>query len=152
MERTKAIERMRGICSRKECCRQEIAAKLEKLEVEDVAGAVDLLCKEGFIDERRYARAFARDKSALQGWGSLKIKLALQRKGIEAEVISAALEEIDSEAATSKLESLLRAKLRTLRKEEDAATRRAKVLRYALGRGYGYDQINKVYNDIVRTD
>ena len=26
MERTKAIERMRGICSRKECCRQEIAA------------------------------------------------------------------------------------------------------------------------------
>ena len=52
MERARAIERMRGICSRKECCRQEIAAKLEKLEVEDVAGAVEQLCKEGFIDER----------------------------------------------------------------------------------------------------
>ncbi|MBO4571571.1 MAG: RecX family transcriptional regulator [Bacteroidales bacterium] len=151
MERAKAIERMRGICSRKECCRQEIAAKLEKLEVEDVSGAVEQLCKEGFIDERRYARAFARDKSSLQGWGSLKIKLALQRKGIEAEVISAALEEIDAEAASAKLESLLRAKLRTLRKEEDSTTRRAKVFRYALGRGYGYDQINKVYNDICRT-
>ena len=150
MERARAIERMRGVCSRKECCRQEIAAKLEKLEIEDVPGAIETLCKEGFIDERRYARAFARDKSSLQG--ALKIRLALQRKGIEAETISAALEEIDSEAATSKLESLLRAKLRTLRKEEDAATRRAKVLRYALGRGYGYDQINKVYNDIVRTD
>lgn len=118
-------------------------------EAEEIVGT---LCSEGYVDDRRYARAFARDKSALQGWGNLKIKLALQRKGIEAEVISAALEEIDSEAATSKLESLLRAKLRTLRKEEDAATRRAKVLRYALGRGYGYDQINKVYNDIVRTD
>ncbi|MBQ7576376.1 MAG: RecX family transcriptional regulator [Bacteroidales bacterium] len=152
MERTKAIERMRGICSRKECCRQEISAKLEKLEVEDVAGAVELLCKEGFIDERRYARAFARDKSSLQGWGSLKIKLALQRKGIDSDVISAALGEIDTEAASVKLESLLRAKLRTLRKEEDASARRAKVLRYALGRGYGYEQINKVYNDIVRTD
>ena len=152
MERTKAIERRRGICSRKECCRQEIAAKLEKLEVEDVAGAVEQLCKEGFIDERRYARAFARDKSSLQGWGSLKIKLALQRKGIEAEVISAALEEIDTEAASAKLESLVRAKLRTLRREEDAAAIRAKVLSYALGRGFGYDQINKVYNDIVRTD
>ena len=152
MERARAIERMRGICSRKECCRQEIAAKLEKLEVEDVPGAVEQLCKEGFIDERRYARAFARDKSSLQGWGSLKIKLALQRKGIETEVISAALEEIDTEAASAKLESLLRAKLRTLRKEENAAARKAKVLRYALVRGYGYDQINKVYNDIVRTD
>ena len=85
MERTKAIERMRGICSRKECCRQEISAKLEKLEVEDVKGAVEQLCIEGFIDERRYARAFARDKSSLQGWGSLKIKLALQRKGIDPE-------------------------------------------------------------------
>ena len=152
MERTRAIERMRGICSRKECCRQEIAAKLEKLEVEDVSGAVEQLCKEGFIDERRYARAFARDKSSLQGWGSLKIKLALQRRGIDSDVISAALGEIDAEVASAKLESLLRAKLRTLRREEDAAAIRAKVLRYALGRGYGYEQINKVYNDIVRTD
>ena len=142
---------MRGICSRKECCRQEIAAKLEKLEIEDVPGAIETLCKEGFIDERRYARAFARDKSSLQGWGVLKIRLALQRKGIEAETISAALEEIDAEAATAKLETLLKAKLRTLRKEEDAASRRAKLFRYALGRGYGYDQINKVYNDICRT-
>lgn len=152
MERTRAIERMRGICSRKECCRQEIAAKLEKLEVEDVSGAVEQLCKEGFIDEGRYARAFARDKSSLQGWGSLKIKLALQRRGIDSDVISSALGEIDAEAASVKLESLLRAKLRTLRKEEDAAAVRAKVLRYALGRGYGYEQINKVYNDIIRTD
>ena len=76
----------------------------------------------------------------------------MQRKGIDFDVISAALGEIDAEAASVKLESLLRAKLRTLRKEEDASARRAKVLRYALGRGYGYEQINKVYNDIVRTD
>ena len=119
MERAKAIERMRGICSRKECCRQEIAAKLEKLEVEDVSGAVEQLCKEGFIDERRYARAFARDKSSLQGWGSLKIKLALQNKQIDDATIARALEEIDGPAADARMEQLLRAKWITLAREED---------------------------------
>ena len=42
---------------------------------------------------------FARDKSSLQGWGKVKIRVDLQRKGIEESAITAALSEIDSEAA-----------------------------------------------------
>lgn len=142
---------MRGICSRKECCRKEILAKLEKLEVQDPEGAVDQLCKENYINEARYAAAFARDKSSLQGWGPLKIRLSLQAKGIDAETIAEALGEVDADAADAKLEALLRAKLRTLRTETDPQKRYAKLLRFALGRGYNYDQIKKSY-DNIRTD
>lgn len=151
MERAKAIDRMRGICSRKECCRKEILAKLVKLEVQDAEGAVEQLCKENYINEARYAAAFARDKSSLQGWGPLKIRLSLQAKGISSDLIADALGEVDEDAAGAKLEALLRAKLRTIRTEPDPQKRYAKLLRFALGRGYSYEQIKKTY-DNIRTD
>lgn len=151
MERARAIDRMRGICSRKECCRKEIMAKLLKLEIEDPEGAVEQLCKENYINEVRYASAFARDKSALQGWGPLKIRLSLQAKGIPPETVAEALGEVDEDAAEAKLRALLCAKLRTLSREADPQKRYAKLLRFALGRGYNYDQIKKAY-DHIRTN
>ena len=105
----------------------------------------------GYLDDARYARAFARDKSALQGWGSLKIKLALQQKQIDAEAIAAALEAIDLPAADARKEQLLRAKWKALAREEDPARKEAKFFRYALGRGYGYEEIKRIY-DYLRRD
>ena len=151
MDRLKAIDRMRGICSRKECCRKEILGKLQKLEVPDAEGAVEQLCKENYINEARYASAFVHDKSALQGWGSLKIRLTLQSKGLDAQTIADALSEADTEAADRRLEELLQTKLRTLRTETDATKKREKLFRFALGRGYSYDQIKRIY-DSIRTN
>lgn len=151
MDRLKAIDRMRGICSRKECCRKEILEKLKKLEVEDPEGAVEQLCSENYINEARYAAAFVHDKSALQGWGILKIRLSLQSKGIPSDIIAAALEEADADAADSRLAELLTSKLRMLRGEQDPQKRREKLFRYALGRGYSYDQIRRIY-DSIRTN
>ena len=141
---------MMALCSRREYCCKEILAKLSRLEAEDAPGIVETLCKERYIDELRYATAFARDKSSLQGWGSLKIRVALQAKGIPAETISAALGEIDAPAADARLDSLLRNKLHALRGEPDEATRYRKLLRFGLGRGYDYEQIKRCY-DRIRT-
>lgn len=151
MDKEKLLLKMMRICSLRECCRSGIAAKLTACPPEMAEEILDRLCEEGYIDEKRYARAFARDKSSLEGWGILKIKLSLQRKGIAPETIAAALQEIDSQAAEGKLETLLRAKARSLEKESDPAKKQAKIFRYALGRGYGYDEIKKVY-DIIRRD
>ena len=150
MERAKALDRMMALCSRREYCRKEILAKLARLEAEDASGIVETLCRERYIDELRYATAFARDKSSLQGWGSLKIRVALQAKGIPAETIAAALGEIDAPAAEKRLDTLLRAKLKSLRGETDEAVRFGKLLRFGLGRGYDYAQIKRIY-DRIRT-
>ena len=151
MERAKALDRMMALCSRREYCRKEILAKLTRLEAEDPAGIVETLCRERYIDELRYATAFARDKSSLQGWGSLKIRVALQAKGIPAETIAAALGEIDAPAAEERLASLLRTKLRSLRGEPDEAVRYRKLLRFGLGRGYDYEQIKRTYDNLRTT-
>lgn len=151
MEKERLLLKMMRLCSLKECCRSDISAKLSECPAEMAGEILEKLCGEGYIDEKRYARAFARDKSSLEGWGNLKIKLSLQRKGIDSETIAEALQEIDSQAAEGKLETLLRAKARSLDKETDPVKKQAKILRYALGRGYGYDEIKRAY-DIIRRD
>ena len=139
------------LCAVREYCRADIRRKLAALPPAEAQEVLDTLCREGFVDDTRYARAFARDKSALQGWGSLKIKLALQKKAIDAGVVAAALEKIDGEAARKKQEQVLRAKWKALESETDPKRREARFFRYALGRGYGYDEIKRIY-DYLRRD
>ena len=149
-EKEQMLGRMMRLCAGRECCRSDIRRKLAALPAADAQEILDTLCREGYLDDTRYARAFARDKSALQGWGSLKIKLALQKKQIEAAAIAAALEAVDGPAADARMEQLLRAKWKTLAREEDPARKEAKLFRYAMGRGYGYDEIKRMYDHLRR--
>ena len=149
--KARMLSRMTRLCAGRECCRSEIRRKLAALPESDAEDILQTLVREGYLDDARYARAFARDKSALQGWGSLKIKLALQNKQIDDSSIAAALDAIDAPAADARMEQLLRAKWKALAREEDPARKEAKFFRYALGRGYGYAEIKRIY-DYLRRD
>lgn len=141
---------MRRLCSRGERCSSDILRKVIACGIPEPESVVEQLVKEGYIDDVRYARAFARDKSSLQGWGKVKIRVDLQRKSIDELAITAALSEIDSVAA-EKNSKLALAKLRQLQNENDPHVRKAKFMRYLMGRGYTYDEIVKIY-DNNRTD
>ena len=97
--------------------------------------------KEGFLNEERYARAFAGDKLRFQGWGRMKIRAALQAKKVPGAVIDAALNELDETTYREKLLQLRERKLRELRGEKDAFVKRQKVSRFLLGRGFTLDEI-----------
>ena len=149
-DKTRMLGRMMRLCAGRECCRSDIRRKLAALPPADAEDILATLCREGYLDDARYARAFARDKSALQGWGSLKIKLALQQKQLDAADIAAALEAIDPDAADARKEQLLHAKWKALAREEDSARKQAKFFRYALGRGYGYEETKRIYDQLRR--
>ena len=108
---------------------------------------VDVLVKEKYVDDLRYASAFARDKSAIQGWGEVKIRYMLSAKGVPRDVIDKALEEIDQDKADSRLEKLLQNKLKSLKDDPQC---RLKLLRFALGRGYSYDEVNSLINTLLK--
>ena len=150
MDKDVMLNRMMRLCARGEHCISDIRRKLSVLPSDEAEAVLETLCREGYLDDARYARAFVRDKSALQGWGSLKIKLALQRKAIDAAAIGAALEDIDGKAAEARMEQVLRAKWKTLASEDDPARKEAKFYRYALARGYGYEEIKRIYDHLRR--
>jgi len=165
---TKILDRMRRLCSKREYCSSDIRAKvLAALPQEDGAEnyadeIMASLAADKYIDDLRYATAFARDKSSLSGWGEAKIRFALSAKKIGRETISAALEEIDSVKAAERLEKLLLVKLRSLAGGQshgnasceacDAGRNmevRRKLLRFALSRGYRFDEAEPVISRLL---
>ena len=142
--RKKVLSQMQALCARREYCIADIRKKLsDRLEgaPEAEEEILSSLLKDKFVDERRYASAFVSEKSSLTGWGPVKIRRALSAKGVAAEVIDAALSEMDRDKADAKLEKLLSAKWRTLQGDPQA---RLKLLRHALSRGYLYDEVRPI--------
>lgn len=140
----RVTDRMRALCSKREYCSSEIKKKLNDAlegDNEAVAGILDSLKKDGYVDDSRYASAFARDKSSIAGWGNIKIRHALAAKGVERDVVEAALKEIDPEKADSRLEKLAANRYKALKDDPQC---RLKMLRYLLGRGYSYDEVLSV--------
>lgn len=151
MQKEKIYSRLSKLCSVREYCKAEIARKIELLKGDDAIDTqaiISQLCEDKYIDENRYAAAFARDKSALQGWGDAKIQMALARKGVDRDAIAYGLEQIDTEKAQTRMESVLAAKLRTIKGEEQHVL--AKLLRFGTSRGYSYNQIKAFYDNVRR--
>lgn len=145
-ELKRVLSRMQGLCARREYCTSDIRRKLltrrETPLTEQEAGQIlTALQREKYLDDARYAGAFARDKASLAAWGTAKIRYALRAKGISDEDISLALESIEPERSQERLRKLLESRCRNL---ADDPKCRQKLLRFALARGYDYDEINEV--------
>lgn len=146
----KVADRMRRLCSRREYCVGDIRKKLMvQLEgnAAEAAEILEHLMKEKYIDDLRYASAYARDKASISGWGATKIRYMLSAKGISSEVISQALEEIDSSKAQVRLDKLMENKFKLLKDDPQC---RLKMLRFGLGRGYSYEDVASAVDALLK--
>ena len=152
-EREKQVfDALSAQCARREYCTADVRRKvLQRLEFDAAAAeaVVSALVDEGYVDDRRYAAAYAREKSSLSGWGPVKIRTTLLARGIPREVVLEALEEIDPERASAKLEKVLEAKWRTL---QDDPQGRLKLIRFALSRGYDYEPIRPIIERLTHPE
>ncbi|MEO6857528.1 MAG: regulatory protein RecX [Solirubrobacteraceae bacterium] len=71
----------------------EVERHLERkgIRAEAREDSVRVLREDGYLDDGRYALMFVHDKRALDGWGSERIRRELNARGIERELIEAAL-------------------------------------------------------------
>lgn len=113
----------------------------------EAAEILEHLMKEKYIDDLRYASAYARDKASISGWGATKIRYMLSAKGISSEVISQALEEIDSSKAQVRLDKLMENKFKSLKDDPQC---RLKMLRFGLGRGYSYEDVASAVDALLK--
>lgn len=112
-------------------------------------GVLQRLLRERFIDDRRYASAFVRDKIALSGWGPYKIRTALAAKGVAREIIDEALGECDRTKMDNRLEQMLQRKINSLR-GGTPFERRAKLMRYGLSLGYDFSTVMERVEDLIK--
>lgn len=114
-------------------------------------GVLSRLVEQRFIDDRRYAEAYTREKTSLSGWGARKIAQHLRQKGVAQHIITETLSAVDDLAQQSRLEDRLRRKQRTTKAASDYEMR-GKLLRYALSQGYEYDVCRDAVDKILGSD
>ncbi|EPT33349.1 regulatory protein RecX [Bacteroidetes bacterium oral taxon 272 str. F0290] len=132
-------------CAAAERCLSDVTSKLIQwgASPEAMERILSHLLEERYLDEKRYAQAFVRDKYRFNGWGRLKIAMALRQKGIPNEPIDAGLNEIDEREYRQTLKALLQRKRKTV-KGKTAYEQNGKLIRLALGKGYEMNEILRV--------
>ena len=148
-EQQSAYLKATAICSRGETCTFDIHAKLKVwgLMEEDAKAVINLLTKEKYLDDERFARAYVKDKFRFNNWGRQKISYMLNAKKIGKEIQEAAFEEIEEETYSDKLVKLITDKERTI-KAKDVYDKRNKLMRFAMGRGYESNVIYAAFKEL----
>lgn len=129
-------------CAYQERCHQEVEAKLKEWLVfgEWAAEVVLHLIEHNFLNEERFAKAYAGGKFRTQQWGRLKIKNELKKRDISAYCIQLGMKEIDADDYQQVLASLVIKKRREVKAKTDWE-RNNKVAVYLIGRGFEPDLV-----------
>jgi regulatory protein len=127
-------------CAFQERSQQEARDKLYNygLHREEVEQTIARLVSENFINEERFAIAFAGGKFRQLGWGKIKIRLALKQKQVSDYCLRSALASINDEDYSAKLREILRKRERE-EKEKHPIKRRQRIARYLMSRGFEGD-------------
>jgi regulatory protein len=139
-----AYLQLAALCAQAEHCQQEMRDKMRRWELDETAQnrIVARLVKERYIDDERYARAFVKEKIRYNKWGRRKVQQALWLKHIDSEIQQRVLDEIDEKEYLDVLRPLLKQKRKSIRAMSDYELRQ-KLVRFALGRGFGFDIIRQ---------
>jgi len=139
-ERQKQILiKVASFCAYQERTLKEVRQKLREWEVadDDAEPVIAELIAQNYLNEERFARAFAGGKFRVKKWGRLKIRQEMKLKGLSNELIHKGLSEIDGDSYEEVLRDLLEKKARSLRGESVAV--KQKIVRFALSRGFESD-------------
>ena len=143
MNRDVALKKILHYCDYQDRCKKEIFTKLNTFELvdDDRNFIVDFLNDEGYINDERYCRSYVKSKLSLKKWGVNKIKLSLITKGVDRDIIDTVVSEIDQDSYKEELIKLLENKKIN---ESDPYKRKAKLIRYAVGKGYSLSMVMEV--------
>lgn len=136
-----------------ERCPSEVEKKLLQWggEPDMVEQIMIHLFKERYLDTVRYCKAFVRDKYRFNQWGRMKISQALRMKQLSSSDIEAGMDEIDEDEYNSVLSALLKQKSRSI-KAATTYERNAKLIRYAVGKGFLMDEVLRHVKQVDHDD
>lgn len=146
-----AFSKLSALCARAEHCRQEMAEKMRRwqLPADVQERVINRLIDGRFIDDERYCRAFVHDKLQYAKWGRRKIEQALYMKRIPEGVVARVFDEIEPSAYVETLRRVLEAKAKSV-KADSRAELKAKLMRFAYGRGYSADDALPIIEDLLQ--
>ena len=143
----RGLQKIKYYCSYQERSHYQVKEKLYsfglyKYEVEAI---LSQLIEENYLNEERYAIAFAGGKFRIKQWGRVKIKYELKQNNVSEYCIKSALKSIDENEYKKTLHELFETKIKTLRAEKNIFVKKQKVYAYLMQKGFEPALINSLF-------
>lgn len=144
----KALQKIGQFCAYQERNHKEVKEKLYSygLYKDQVEELISKLIQENFLNEERYAIAYAGGKFRTKDWGKNKIKYGLKQHQVSDYCIKKALKTIDDEEYVKTLQKLYTAKEKTLKSEKNLFIKKKKIQQYLMQKGFESSLINELFS------
>ena len=145
LTKEQALQKLKHYCAYQERCHSEVKEKLFSLGIwkKDQDEIIATLIEEGYLNEERFAIAFAGGRFRIKQWGRVKIKYELKQKQVSEYSIKKALKQITEEDYTATLNKLAKEKYASL-KNEQYLVRKKKTMDYLMAKGFETDLIKTI--------
>lgn len=145
-----ALQKVKHYCAYQERCHAEVREKLYSfgLHKNEVELLITQLIEEDYLNEQRFAIAYAGGKFRIKNWGKEKIKQALKQKKVSDYCICKALNTIDNADYKKTFTTIADKKLKALKPEKNILIKKKKLNNYLLQKGFETKIINLYLNTI----
>ena len=134
---------------------QEVRRKLARKDFEEAVAdrTVARLHELGYLDDAAYARSYVEGRFRNRGYGPQRLRRDLKKRGVAARHIDAALEEVlEEDEVVDAARGHAEKRWRRLAREPDPYKRRQKLTDYLLRRGFAYETIRRVVEEIEQRE
>jgi regulatory protein len=150
LTKDQALQKLKHYCAYQERSHSEVKSKLydlgvRKPEHDDI---IATLIEENYLNEERFAIAFARGKFRMKQWGKVKIGYELKQRQVSAYCIKKAMKQIDEEEYLKTIQELAIEKYAAL-KGEQYLVRKKKTMDYLVQKGFEHPLISATVNAIT---
>ncbi len=148
-----AKKRLEHYCAYQDRSHFEVEKKLKEMRMIPEARDMILLhlIQEGFLNEERFARSYARGKFYYKNWGKRKIIQGLKQHQIHRNLIQKALREIDEKDYRETIKDLIQRKKQEYN-VSDKYLLKQKLFRFLIQKGYAYEDFADIYSDMENKD
>jgi len=138
-----ALQKLKHYCAYQERSHSEVRDKLFNLGVwkKDHDAIIATLIEENYLNEERFAIAFAGGKFRMKQWGRVRIKYELKQRQVNDYCTRKALRQIEESAYLQTLQQLATSKYALL-KGDQYLVRRKKTSDYLIQKGYEPELVN----------
>ena len=145
----RALQKIKHYCAYQERSHYEVKEKLYSfgLYKNEVEKLLSQLIEENYLNEERYAIAFAGGKFRIKHWGRVKIKYELKQNQVSEYCIRTALKTIDEAEYKKTLTRLFDDKIKELRAEKNLFVKKQKVGSYLIRKGFEPELVNRLFDD-----
>ena len=152
MDKKKARNYISFLLSKRFYTKKEIVDKLKmkKYEPEIISEVVKEFEEEGFLNDKRYARAYAADSVNFKSAGKRFVQMKLLQKGVEKDIIEGALEYAYKDTDEFKLAYELAERRYKNYRKKDKVKEAKRMQGFLVRKGYNFDTVMKVIKKLMK--